>query len=112
MIADYDDLIDDPYRRCEICDIRYHEEYGQSCGSCDIWICNNCWPEHDAHVLIVYRSREDFDHEWTYRASGDCLCLCCGKNYHGHPRAAEPWNLSFTGEPFLHRLCNGELVKL
>ena len=37
---------DDPYRTCEIDDIKYHEEYGHSCPECDIWICNNCWPDH------------------------------------------------------------------
>lgn len=40
------DLIDDPHRTCEICDIVYHEEYGHTCKECDIWICNNCWYEH------------------------------------------------------------------
>lgn len=65
------------------------------------------WPE-----VRFYRSREHFDLEWTYRAHMACLCDICGKEYIDHPRAKEPWNLSFTGEPFLHRLCNGELVKL
>lgn len=41
------DLVDDPYRTCEVCDIVYHEEFGESCEECDIWICNNCWPEHE-----------------------------------------------------------------
>lgn len=40
------DLIEDPYRTCEIDGIRYHEEYGDSCDQCDMWVCNNCWPEH------------------------------------------------------------------
>lgn len=40
------DIIDDPYRRCAICDQTHHEEYGGSCDECDIWICKNCWPEH------------------------------------------------------------------
>jgi hypothetical protein len=40
------DTIDDPFRKCEICDIRYLEDYGHTCKECDIWICNNCWPEH------------------------------------------------------------------
>ena len=43
------DLEDDPYRTCELCDIKYHEEFGNSCEICDIWICNNCWPEHNQH---------------------------------------------------------------
>lgn len=40
------DLIDDPYRTCEIDDIVYHEEFGHTCPECDIWICQNCWPDH------------------------------------------------------------------
>ena len=40
------DLIDDPSRHCEICDISYYEEFGHTCEICDIWICMNCWPEH------------------------------------------------------------------
>jgi len=40
------DIIDDPYRKCEICDVKYHEEFGGTCIKCDIWICNNCWSEH------------------------------------------------------------------
>lgn len=43
-------LIDDPYRTCEICDISYDGEYGYTCNLCDIWICNNCWSEHDCPV--------------------------------------------------------------
>ena len=44
---EFDDLVDDPYRCCEVCDIRYHEEYGGTCVNCDIWICNNCLGEHN-----------------------------------------------------------------
>jgi hypothetical protein len=40
------DLIDDPYRTCEIDDTVYHEEFGHTCPECDIWICQNCWPDH------------------------------------------------------------------
>ena len=44
----YDDLwdIEDPYRKCEYDELKYHEDYGDTCDQCDIWICNNCWPEH------------------------------------------------------------------
>ncbi len=40
------DLIGGPFRTCEICDLQYYEDYGHTCDECDIWICNNCWPEH------------------------------------------------------------------
>jgi hypothetical protein len=62
--------------------------------------------------MIVYRSREEADLENTFRVSGECICALCGKDYFHHPRATEPWNLSFTGEPFLHRMCAGWLAKL
>lgn len=45
----------------------------------------------------------------SYRASGGCVCKC-GKRYDHHPMAKE--HLDFNGEPFLNRLCNGDLVKL
>lgn len=59
-----------------------------------------------------YRSREEFDNEQCYRAHHESLCPVCGRFYIAHPYATEAWNLSFTRQPFLHRLCNGELVKL
>lgn len=41
-----DSDIDEPYRTCEIDDLKYHEEHGESCRICDVWICRNCWPDH------------------------------------------------------------------
>lgn len=108
--ADWDDLYDTS-RRCEVCDITHHEDYGSICGSCDVWICFNCWPTHDTHTLHIYRSRAEHDMEHTRRASSFVLCACCGIGYIWHPLATEPWNQGADG-PFLHRLCNGELVKL
>ena len=60
----------------------------------------------------VYRSREEAEHEHCIRASHLCVCPHCGKLYIDHPFAREPYLLSFTGEPFLHRLCSGLLAKL
>jgi hypothetical protein len=62
--------------------------------------------------VTFFWSREDVDNECTYRASGDVVCEHCGRLYFDHPFALERWNLSFTGDPFLHRLCDGSLVKL
>lgn len=45
-----------------------------------------------------------------YRACGQCICDVCGKEYFKHP--FDFWELSYTGEPFLHVLCNGDRVKL
>ena len=43
------------------------------------------------------------------RASGECVCLICGKQYRQHPPSEDrDWN----GDPFLNLLCNGDLVKL
>lgn len=54
---------------------------------------------------------EDFGH-----ASGDCICETCGKKYYDHPMATEPkWLCYWDPEnprPYLHRLCNGKVVKL
>ena len=62
--------------------------------------------------VTFWHSREKFENEHTFRAHHECLCPICGLIYIDHPYARESWNLSFTGEPFLHRLCSGWLVKL
>lgn len=45
-----------------------------------------------------------------YRASGDCVCEECGKQYYEHP--LDQKELSYDNSPFMHILCNGDLVKL
>lgn len=43
------------------------------------------------------------------RTSGGVVCPTCGKEYRRHPHSEHrDWN----GDPFLNRLCNGDLVKL
>lgn len=43
------------------------------------------------------------------RTSGSVICLTCGKEYRRHPSSEhKDWN----GDPFLNKLCNGDLVKL
>ena len=44
-----------------------------------------------------------------HRASGDCVCDC-GQNYYSHPYATEARDRD--GEPYLHVLCDGDIVKL
>lgn len=52
--------------------------------------------------------RRDF-----YRASGDVLCAICYFPFYDHPTANEPeYRSGIDGRPFLHRICNGDLVKL
>lgn len=47
-----------------------------------------------------------------YRASGECLCEC-GLPYRKHPYDG-PFSsqMGFESHQWLHRLCNGDLVKL
>ena len=57
-----------------------------------------------------FRAAEQTTEVNFYRASGECICDKCGKEYWRHPRDKE--NLDFHGEPFLKILCNGDRVKL
>lgn len=53
----------------------------------------------------------DGDDREMFRASGDCLCEVCGKEYRKHPYASRPLS-GIDGLPFLRVLCSGKLVKL
>ena len=44
------------------------------------------------------------------RASGLCICSDCGEDYYSHPYVSEARD--DEGMPFLHVLCNGDIVKL
>lgn len=48
--------------------------------------------------------------ERFYRASGACICDACGKEYYSHPYATEARDRD--NMPYLHVLCNGDIVKL
>ncbi len=43
------------------------------------------------------------------RASGDCVCAWCGREYRKHP--LDPYEL-YDGWPWLTVLCDGRRVKL
>ena len=43
------------------------------------------------------------------RAGGGVVCQLCGREYRRH---ADSEHRDFNDDPFLKRLCNGELVKL
>lgn len=47
-------------------------------------------------------------HEHYRRADGRVLCDC-GKEYRKHPHSE---HVDWQGDPWLNRLCDGELVKL
>ena len=54
-------------------------------------------------------NEEEADLRRMFRASGDCICETCGKEYWRHPFSK---HRSWQDEPFLHVLCDGSLVKL
>ena len=45
-----------------------------------------------------------------HRASGLCICTECGEDYYSHPYVHECRD--DEGSPFLHIICNGDIVKL
>ena len=45
-----------------------------------------------------------------FRASGDCICDACGRDYYSHPYVFEARD--DEGNPFLHVTCAGDIVKL
>ena len=45
-----------------------------------------------------------------YRASGECICSECGRDYYSHPYASEARDRD--DQPYLHIICNGDIVKL
>jgi len=51
------------------------------------------------------------DHIWepVMRASGECFCPICCREYYDHPMER---TLLFMGQPYLTVLCTGERVKL
>lgn len=58
---------------------------------------------------LLYRLRR-LNSSWDFgRASGECVCTLCNRPYRKHPFSE---HRSYDDQPFLHRLCNGRLVKL
>lgn len=47
-----------------------------------------------------------------FERAGNCVCSLCKRRYGKHPMAHGPAAQSHAGEPFLHVLCDGALVKL
>lgn len=46
------------------------------------------------------------------RASQDVICQTCQKTYGQHPMLTDAEYLSHDEQPYLHELCNGDIVKL
>ena len=64
-------------------------------------------------ILIEYLRRRGFvirQQDEFIRASGDCICPTCGKDYYHHQH--DPNAVDWEGHPFLHILCDGTRVKL
>ena len=58
-----------------------------------------------------YKTASENDiEEKVVRASKDCICPVCNKEYGKH--IMDNITLSYTGEPYLHRICIGILAKL
>lgn len=68
------------------------------------------WMGAQWFLMMLLRAREA-DFLRMRRASGDCVCDTCGKAYYRHPFAREHLS-GIDGAPYLHRLCDGSLVKL
>ncbi len=51
-----------------------------------------------------------FLHHQVYRANGEALCPACKKPYFEHKQDRSL--LDQSGQPYIRRLCNGDLVKL
>jgi hypothetical protein len=66
-----------------------------------------CWITDDgirAALALPMASADD-----ARRTSGGCICDSCGREYRRHALGGP---LGYDQEPFLNRLCNGDLVKL
>jgi len=59
--------------------------------------------------IITNKSKDD-SYPNFIRASGDCICKQCGKKYEKH--SFDLSYLDWDGYPYLHKLCDGTLVKL
>lgn len=66
------------------------------------------WSQYDSPI-----SKEEEDRiNKAYRTSHQILCETCGKTYLQHPMYLPSGRVSYDRHPFLHELCNGDLVKL
>jgi hypothetical protein len=73
-------------------------------GRDEVLLCFNGTPD-----LYAYEPIELIVTSTAIRASGDCICEDCGRTYYKHPFSG---HMSWNNEPYLHRLCDGTLVKL
>lgn len=86
--------------------IKHAEKYGEVNLVC--W----CDPEPCHGIVIAEYLDEviELQSKVIDRASGLTPCHKCGKNYYSHP--ASIYHISYDGELFMTRLCDGRYVKL
>ena len=53
-------------------------------------------------------SKAEGEDHWG-RAGGNAICSACGRESYLHPM--DELHLGYDGRPWLHKLCNGKLVK-
>lgn len=61
-------------------------------------------------MLVKTGLTEDELAERMFRSDHRCICPECGKRYGSHPLAEEVRDID--GNPFLHVICDGSIVKL
>ena len=54
-------------------------------------------------------SKDQGSNDHWMRAGGDAICRLCNREYYVHPM--DTAHLGYDGQPWLHKLCNGRLVK-
>lgn len=64
---------------------------------------NKGWLKNTGHT-------PEYIAEQAYRTTGTFKCELCQREYQSHPYVSEA--RGSTGEPYLHVLCNGDMVKL
>ena len=99
---------------CAECCERYGVFSSKSAGAETCALCGR------AGTLCHFSTR-DQEIDWTIytmdgveftRASADAVCKQCCKEYRDHPMDRRPEAANWQGDPFLHVLCNGKVVKL
>ena len=63
----------------------------------------------DQAALVGVAFWMEWASEFFFRASNDCECPVCGEAYRKHPFTP---HRAWHGDPYLHLLCTGDVVKL
>ena len=66
------------------------------------------WLDEFLRDPCPFCGRHDDEYHWA-RAAGNAVCELCGRDFNRHPM--DKTHVGFDGHPWLHRLCDGRLVK-